>query len=158
MATAMGRARSARAALISTLAIVALAASAGGAAAAPPAQLSVDQTSLDFGSVTILTTSATQTLTVTAGRKDVVFQAGTSNGQYAIAPTGSCTTGGYVLTANTSCTIDVTFYPFDAASVPATLILDSCMKWEMNIATGVPHCLRIKDSVTVSLSGSGINP
>jgi len=158
MATAMGRARSARAALISTLAIVALAASAGGAAAAPPEQLSVDQASLDFGSVTIGTTSATQTLTVTAGRKDVVFQAATSNGQYAIAPTGSCTTGGYVLAANASCTIDLTFAPLFTGSLPEMLTLDSCMKWEMNIATGVPHCLRIKDSVTVSLSGSGIDP
>jgi hypothetical protein len=158
MATAIGRARSARAALISTLAIVTLAASAGGAAAAPPAQLTVDQASLDFGSVTIGTTSAAQTITVTAGHKDVVFQAGTSNGQYGIAPTGRCTAGGYVLAANASCTIDVTYAPLLTGSLGATLTLDSCMKWEMNVATGVPHCLRIKDSVTVSLSGSGIDP
>jgi hypothetical protein len=155
MATAIGRARSARAALISTLAITALALSAGSVSAAPPAPLSVDSTSLDFGLVFVTTTSAPQTVTVTAGRKDVVFQAGTDNGQYVIQGTSTCLVDGYLLAAGTSCTIDVAFAPFTSVSVPANLVIDTCMKWETNVGSGVPHCTRIKDTVTVSLSGSG---
>ena len=157
MATAFGRARSARAALISVLAVTALALSAGGVAAAPPVGFTVDTTSLDFGSVTISTTSSGQTVTVTAGRKDIVFQAGTSNGQYQIDPTSTCLGLGYQLAAGTSCTIVMTFSPFTSISVPSSLTLDSCMKWETAIS-GLPHCLRIKDTVVVSLSGTGVDP
>ena len=157
MATAIGRARSARAALICTLALGALALSAGGVAAAPPAAFTVDTNSLDFGSVTVSTTSSSQTITVTAGRKDIVFQAATSNGQYLIDSTSTCLDLGYQLAAGTSCTIVLKFSPFTSVSVPGSLTLDSCMKWETAVS-GLPHCLRIKDTVVVSLSGTGIDP
>jgi hypothetical protein len=157
MATAIGRARSARAALISTLAIVAMAASAGGVAAAPPAQLTVDPASLDFGPVAVDTTSSAQTITLTAGRKDVVFELLKDNGDFVLAPTGTCELGGNVVPAGTSCTIDVSYLPMVAASSSGTITLDTCMKWETSVVTQLPHCLKVKDSVTVSLSGLGVD-
>ena len=150
MATAIGRARSARAALISTLAISALALSAGGVSAAPPASLSVDTTSLDFGTYLVTDLGSTQTVTVTAGRKDVIFQAGTDNGQYSLG--GTCLAAAYQLAAGMSCTIDVTFTPSTAGTWPATLRLDACAKSE--IVLGLPHCLRVKDSVSVGLTAT----
>lgn len=157
MATAIGRARSARAALISTLAIVAMAATAGGVAAAPPVQLTVDPASLDFGSVALDATSPVQTLTLTAGRKDVVFELLKDNGDFVLAPTGSCVLGGNVVPAGTSCTIDVSYLPMITGSSSGTITLNTCMKWETNVATQLPHCLKVKDSVTVSLSGLGVD-
>jgi hypothetical protein len=157
MATAIGRARSARAAFISTLALVALAVSAGGVSAAPPVPFSTDQASLDFGSILVSESSSVQTVTVFVGRKAVVLEAGTDNGAFTIQDTGTCTTAGYQLAANSSCTIDLLFAPLVAGSLTNLFHLDSCLKWEISGATGLPHCLRVKDSVTVSLSGSGFN-
>ena len=150
MATAIGRARSTRAALISTLAITALALSAGAVSAAPPAALTTDVASLDFGTVLVTASSTTQQVVVTAGRKDVIFQADTNRGEYQIAPSSTCLQAAYQLAAGTSCTIDIVFTPLIADTVTATLTLDTCMKSE--VVLGLPHCLRIKDTVGVSLS------
>ena len=155
MATAIGRARSARAALICTLALGALALSAGGVVAAPPAQLTTDVATLDFGTVLVTDTGSTQTVKVTAGRKDVVFHAATDRGEFQIAPSSTCLQAAYVLAAGTSCTLDIAFTPIIALQLAATLTLDACMKWE--VVNGLPNCLRIKDTTTVSLQAVVLN-
>jgi hypothetical protein len=149
------RARPARFLLATGLVAAAMALTAGGAVAAPPAAFTVSPTSLEYGSV-FVNDSLTQTVTVVTGRKDVVLDMETNNGQYFDAGTGTCLTSfTYQVPANTACTIDLTFAPFVAGPFPATMTISSCMKW--HLLDGFPSCDMSHFSVSVSLDGSGEN-
>jgi hypothetical protein len=149
------RARPARFLLATGLVAAAMALTAGGTAAAPPTAFSLDPSNLAFGSIYV-DSSATQTVTVTTGRKAVVLDVEFDNGQYTDAGTGTCLTSyTYEVPAGTSCTIDVTFAPFTAHDFPATMTVSSCMKW--HVLSGVPMCDMSHFSASVGLTGSGLN-
>jgi hypothetical protein len=150
-----GRATRPRPLVAIGMALAALALTTGGVAAAPPAAFTVSPTSLEYGSV-FINDSLTQTVTVVTGRKDVVLDMETNNGQYFDAGTGTCLTSfTYQVPANTACTIDLTFAPFVAGPFPATMTISSCMKW--HLLDGLPSCDMSHFSVSVSLDGSGEN-
>jgi hypothetical protein len=154
----MGRTRRARAAMAILLLPIALALGAGSAAAAPPVAFTVLPSSLSFGDVNV-NDSATLTVTVETGRKAVVLDTDTSNGTFTDALTGTCYLDwGYQVPANTSCTVDVTFAPLVGQPFSADLTVSSCMKWHADVNnTTLATCDRVRDSVTVSLDGTGVN-
>jgi hypothetical protein len=149
------RARPARFLLATGLVAAAMALTAGGAAAAPPAAFTLDPTSLAFGSIYV-NSSATQTVTVTTGRKAVVLDVEFDSGLYTDAGTGTCLSSyTYEVPGGTSCTIDVTFAPLVAHDFPATMTVLSCMKW--HAVNGLPTCDMSHFSASVGLTGSGLD-
>ncbi len=151
-------ARALRAALISIVALTALALAAGPVAAAPPAAFTLSPASLSFGEV-FVNDSSVLSVSLTTARKDVVLDVGTTNGTYTDALTGSCYIDwGYAVPANTTCTIDVRFAPLVAGQVAADLTIDACMKFHTNVNnTTLFTCDRVRASETVSLDGTGLN-
>jgi len=84
----------------------------------------VAPTNLGFGNVTLGTTSAAQTLTLTAGSANLNVTGITVSAPYsrpAGAAGGSCATG--TLTAGTSCTINVVFTPTAAGAATGTVTI-----------------------------------
>jgi len=154
MATAVGRARSARAALICTLALGAIAFSAGGVAAGgPPVPFSVSPASLDFGTVTV-GTSNTQTFTVTASKnKSAAMMITFSVGQYAVSG-GTCVGLFMQLAAGASCTVDVQFSPVGAGDASGTLSITNCATFALNV-NGFPVCDRSHGTLALPYTGAG---
>ncbi len=108
------------------------------AAASPAATLTA---ALAFGSVTVGTTSATQTATLsnTGSAPLVVASISTGSSEFA-TPTGTCAAGASIA-AGASCTIGVAFAPAGAGARSATLVV-------MHNAAG--------GQSTASLSGNGV--
>jgi hypothetical protein len=153
-----GRATRPRPLIAIGMALAALALTTGGVAAAPPAAFTVSPTSVSFGSVLVNTSSGTQTVTVTTGRKDVVLEVRIDNGQFVNTGTGTCLTDfGYQVPANSTCTIDLAFTPLTAHLFSATMAIASCMKWHPDLFTGLPSCDMSHFSVSVSLDGTGLD-
>jgi len=154
MATAIGRARSARAALICTLALGVFMLSAGGVAAGgPPAPFTVNPASLDFGTVTVGSTG-TQSFTVTASKnKPAAMMIVTNSGQLSISG-GTCLDVFLQLAAGASCTVDVMYTPLGAESVSGTLTITNCATYALNV-NGFPVCDRSHGSVAIPYTASG---
>jgi hypothetical protein len=148
MATAIGRARSARAALISTLAITVLALSAGGVAAGG-LPFTVSSTSLTFASVDYPSTDV-QSFTITAAKnKDAIVMAVTSNGPMTVG--GDCvTTWAMQIPAGMTCTVSVTFAPLVSADDSGVLSLYSCRTFVM--VGSLPACDKLQKSASISYS------
>jgi ASPM-SPD-2-Hydin domain-containing protein len=153
MATAFGRARSARAALICTLALGVFMLSAGGVAAGgPPAPFTVSPASLDFGTVTV-GSSGTQTLTVTASRNKSAAMVITTNGGQLAVDGGTCVDLFLQLAAGASCTLDITYAPVGPESLSGTLTITNCATFVLNV-NGFPVCNRSHGTVDVPYVGT----
>ncbi len=87
----------------------------------------VAPTNLGFGNVTLGTTSAAQTLTLTAGSANLTGTSITITAPYARAAgtaSGTCSTAAtFTLTANTSCTINVVLTPTAAGVANGTVTI-----------------------------------
>ena len=152
MATAIGRARSARAALICTLALGALALSAG--AAAPPAPFTVSPANLDFPATTV-GIPTTLDLTVTTSRnKDAVLSLVFFNGPFTAAGGDCATTWHMQVPANTSCQITVKFDPLDTTTWSGSLVISNCSTFVLDVNL-MPVGNRTHGSVTVTYAGAG---
>jgi len=153
MATAFGRARSARAALICTLALGTLLLSAGGVAAGgPPAPFSVSPASLDFGTVTV-GVGGTAELTVTAAKnKPAVMSTVTAGGQLTVSG-GTCLDMFMQLAAGASCTLDVTWNPVGSGDLAGSLTITNCATFVLNV-NSLPVCDRSHGTLTVPLTGT----
>lgn len=152
MATASGRARSARAALISTLAIGVLALTAGVVSAAPPAPFSVDQPTLTFPD-TVVSTTSNQTVTVTAAKnKSAVMWLEFGQGEYSSGG-GTCVSAYTMqLPAGSSCTLVFTFNPFTSGAKTGSVTIWNCATW-FDFG-GLPKCDRNHGSTTITFSGT----
>jgi len=151
----MGRARGARAVLVSLLLPIAMALSAGTAAAAPPAPFSVDPGSLAFGDVTINSTS-TQSFTVTTAKKGAVLSVESTFGPYTVTGGDCLTTWDMQVPPATTCSVEITFAPLTAGDWSGSLNVWNCATW-IDVG-GVPACSRTHGSVSIPVTGSGSNP
>jgi hypothetical protein len=113
----------------------------GSGAAAPQPTLTINQSLLNFGTVTQGTTSAAQTVSITNSGTAALTLSGISvsgsPGNYATS--GSCAVG-VPIAPNGTCTVSVNFQPNAIASFPGSLVLAS------NASNG---------NVSVTLQGSG---
>jgi hypothetical protein len=150
-----GRARGARAVLMSLLVPIAMVLTAGTVAAAPPAPFSVDPGSLAFGDVSINTTSS-QSFTVTTARKDAVLWVESTFGPYTVTGGDCLTTWDMQVPAGTSCSVDITFAPLTAGDWSGSLNVWNCATW-MDVG-GLPVCSRTHGSVSMAVTGAGVNP
>jgi hypothetical protein len=155
MATASGRARSARAALISTLALSALALSAGGVAAGgPPAPFTVSPPDLAFP-VTTVGSPTTLDITVTTSKnKSAVLSLEFFGGPFTLTG-GDCRDNWQMqVPAGTSCDLQIQFAPLDTTPWSAWLVISNCSTYALD-TNGLPVCNRTHGSTTVTYSGTG---
>jgi len=155
MATASGRARSARAALISTLAITALALSAGGVAAGgPPAPFAVSPSNLTFPVTTVGTPTMLDVTVTTSKNKAAVLSLEFFGGPFTLSG-GDCL-GTYQLQipAGTSCDLQIQFSPLDTTVWSGSLVISNCSTYALD-TNGLPVCNRTHGSTTVTYTGTG---
>ena len=107
----------------------------------PTATLAVDPGAVDFGTLTLGTTSAVQLVTLAnTGNADAVISTATS-APFALAPPPAGGTAcGSTLAAGASCVVGLTFTPVVSGGVPGTLVVTSNAS---------------NPRITVSLSGQG---
>jgi mono/diheme cytochrome c family protein len=113
----------------------------GAGAAVPQATLTINQSLLNFGTVTQGTTSALQTVTISnSGTAPLTLSSISISGSTGVYLTaGTCATGVAIASTGT-CTVTVSFAPNAIASFPSSLVLAS------NASNG---------SISVTLQGAG---
>jgi hypothetical protein len=156
MATAIGRARSARAALISTLTITALALSAGGVAAGgPPAPFTASPPNLAFPD-TAVGASSSLTITIsTSKNKPAVLSLEFFNGPFTLTG-GDCETTYFLqVPAGTTCGLEITFTPLDATAWSGSVVISNCATYALDV-NNLPVCNRTHGAVTVTYTGTGV--
>lgn len=109
----------------------------------PTPTLALDPGAVDFGTLTLGTTSSVQLVTLTnTGSADASFSTATSAPFALAAPPAGSTACGTTLLIGASCVVGVTFTPVVVGGIPGTLVVNSNAS---------------NPRITVSLSGTGIS-